>query len=528
MKKKLVRSLVNKALGGGFCVCVAASALGTTNYVIDTYPVATGTNDVTKWTQGWGSAPFTVTFDPTHDANNDPSSGSVQFDVDFSGVTVNPNNLGDLLMMRQLSGNSFDDSVYIGNTNSEYSGYSYDILWWTNSAIDTNGTFMKFNSVLLPGFDFDNGTFYVPTNPPNTWFHVVQNFPPSFTAPDLTGVAFYLYEYNTSGENVVRGPVRFWLDNLTYIASVAPPPPPPKLSIRKFSGPQGLQETASVFGAAGSRQNIRTLNSFPAFDSVDPSTYSVTISSFPDASHAGFEAHLFLVPGIPGGESAADHNEPSVIYVRIADDTNGVATASFMYKTNNPGASGDAAYGGANTLAVITNSTAVGKWSLTFSSGTHLTLTTPGGSSTNFTMNSDAATFFTSPLVYYVGVEPNNTNNIGQYARYSRAQNVSGTTTNLDDTFPSPTLDLNTWQFAADNSASIFVVPSASAYWINWTIPDTGFDFQTSTNLSDTNSWVDASPAIFYQNNVMKEALMTNDVSPLVTSYFRLLRTNSP
>src|SRR5262249_15633084 len=158
-------------------------------------------------------------------------------------------------------------------------------------------------------FEWANSAYYVPTNLPAVWRHVVHPFPPTYSPLTLDAWAFYLYELNApGGENHVRGPMTFWIDNITYVTN-AVPPAPPKLAIQKATAPSGLQMYASVFNNAGSRQGVRAVTPVPWVGSPDPVTYSFTVSGFPDAAHNGFEAHAWLVPSspAPGGETAPDH-----------------------------------------------------------------------------------------------------------------------------------------------------------------------------------------------------------------------------
>jgi hypothetical protein len=310
----------------------------------------------------------------------------------------------------------------------------------------------------------------------------------------------------------------FWVDNVTFVTNPVPPALP-AVAIDRAKAPSGLQMYASVFNNNGSRQGIRAVNPVGWVGSSDPVSYSFTVSGYPDGAHSGFETHVWLVPN-PGGEVAPDHNETNVIYLRLVNNADGTATASFRYKTNAPGSSGDATYN-PHTLAVISNSTPIGTWTLSFNSDTNVTISTPSGSTTNFSLPLDVAQLFSGPS-FYLGITPNTGGNITQFASFSRAQIVTGTFTNLDDNFSVAPLDVLTWQKFADDVNSIFVWPADASYWVSWTLPDTSFVLQGSSNLLDTASWGDPLPAVVFRNNLRRQALLTN--SPPDASYFRLLK----
>lgn len=525
MKRKHLGRLAGGALIAGICVCAVESGLAATNYIIDTYPLDTGADAVTNWNMLWGNAPYTVTFDPTTDANGNPNSGAVRFDVDFTAG-------GDLAMGRGLPTGPWTwGGNAVPNTNSTYGSLEFDILWSTNSTPDNNGTWAKFNNMPVPGagdWEWNNAAFYVPTNPPGVWHHVKHSFPVTFNPPYLYGWAFYLYENNNpanGGENTIRGPVTFWLDNVMFVTNVIPPPPAPTLAISKFSPPAGLQLTAAAFNNPASRQNVRVLSPLPIFQNPDPAVYSVTVTNFPSTNYSEFEMHLFFVGGSPGGEVAPDHNQPDVMILRVLNNTNGTVTASFNYKTNAPGSSGPAAYG-PGLVADLTVPSALGTWTVTFTGAQGISLAAPNGASTNFSLLPDTAAVFGSQAYFYLGVTPSNTNNIGQSATVSRVLMYSGSSTNVDDRFATAPLDSNYWQVLADIPPAVFVAPAESSLWISWTLPDTDFGLQATTNLTDSTSWADPLPLTVFQNNTRRQVLLTNEL--ISASFFRLAKTNSP
>jgi hypothetical protein len=150
-------------------------------------------------------------------------------------------------------------------------------------------------------------------------------------------------------------------------------------------------------------------------------------------------------------------------------------------------------------------------------------LASPSGTSTNFNMPADSAALFADPMYVYVGVQPNNLNNIGQSATLSRIQ-ITGSGTPLDDKFTGSTLDANTWQVAAEDPTGVVAVPLDSTYWLSWTLPATGFVVQASPSLAP-GSWVDSGLTNIFQIVGRRRVLVPSSSLPgTSSSYFRLVK----
>ena len=69
------------------------------------------------------------------------------------------------------------------------------------------------------------------------------------------------------------------------------------------------------------------------------------------------------------------------------------------------------------------------------------------------------------------------------------------------------------------------LVPPSAAYWLPWTLPDTGFVLQTNANLANTSNWNDAVALQLIQNNTNRQALLgTNALPSANQGYYRLLK----
>jgi hypothetical protein len=259
------------------------------------------------------------------------------------------------------------------------------------------------------------------------------------------------------------------------------------------------------------------------------------MGDYPDTNHTGFQTHIFLVPGssIPNFESSPDYNEPNIVFLDLQNNASGGATATFRYKTNQPSGNtmiynSDPAKGPVGTLASIGSAQVKGKWSLTFSNDTSATITTPQGSSTNFALPTDSAALFAGSLYAYFGVQPNQPGNINQSALLTHVS-INGVATPIDESFagvqndPSRPLDLDPqiWERVAENAPGIVLVPAGAAYWVNWSVPATGFNLQASPDLQ---SWTDVAVTPTQIGNQMRTLLSSGDLPAGKSAFFRVVK----
>ncbi|MDO8942585.1 MAG: lytic murein transglycosylase, partial [Desulfobacterales bacterium] len=251
---------------------------------------------------------------------------------------------------------------------------------------------------------------------------------------DVTGI--YLKMWSGDPASGQTGTAVFWLDNVIFQADQrTTPPPPPTLSIQPAKA--GLQMFASAGGAQYQRQNIRTVESgYSWVGRPGPVSYVLTLGSYPDSAHSGFQSQIFLVPSeTPPTESSPDWNQPNVVFLDIGNNNSGGAYATLRYKTNQP--SGNSMYYNSNpdngpvgVLTSVNSATPVGAWSLGFD-GANVTLTAPDGTSSTVEFPAASAALFADPLYAFFGVQPNQLANIGQSALFTRVQ-ISGVATPLD------------------------------------------------------------------------------------------------
>jgi hypothetical protein len=485
-----------------------------------------------QWTRWWGSAPQTYEYDSSVDAEGQSNSGALKITIGYD--------------LAQYGGdNQFAAQGQIGETvdATHYASLSMDVRFDPGSPTrPTLGDFGYLEYGLIPS-DYSQvwlgGVAVASTN--SGWTHIVAPIDPGTAKIDQTvGVVLKMWAGDT-GNNQLTGNTVLWVDNVKLVAATNALPPP-TMAIQPVV--PGLRLTASDPAQQYQRQNVRTLASDAAgmatyyswVTAGAPVTYSVTVKSFPDAAHSGFQLQVLLVSesAMPYGpnDNAVDWNATNAVFVQIANNADGTATGRFMYKTNQPSGNSmfwntDSTNGAVGTLAMISDPSPLGTWSVTFNNNTDITLTTPSGSSTNCSMPSAAAALFADQdyaLDAYIGIQPNTTDNIGQSAILSRIQ-ISGAPTPLDDTFSGASLDTDLWQIVAQDPTGILQVPPNSVYYLSWAAPATGFSLQVAPTLGK-GSWMDSGLTNIFQVGTHKVVLIPSSGLPSAnTGYFRLIKT---
>ena len=430
-------------------------------------------SSLTGWRFDYGGVTNLLRFDPTQDATNNPASGSLKVTFGFSAaLDATGNNKGAI---------TYDLPTPLNGTL--YASMEMDFKVEPGSAedFDYNNGYLKMVIRNTSSYSFDV-QFEGTVNTNGGWRHIRVS-PLTGVFSDIRAITLELY-----GGPTLDGPVTFFVDNLKF-TETNPPPAGPTLSVQRPI--RGL----NLIPASGQyeRQNIATINSsYTWIGRPDPTRYSLTLSSYPDATHAGFQTHVFLVADPPGVESAPDYSQPNVIFLDIQGQANGSAFAAFRYKTNEPSGNNflyrAAPNGG--TLGGVSSPTPIGTWSLTFSQDTNVTLTAPGGAVGNFTLPPEAAALFGQQLMIYIGAQANSGGNLGQAVVVSKFESVTGDTLLLDDDFPFYlSFEGLSWQVAAGTPAGVQIAGPDSLFWLSWTIPDSGFFPQWSADLTDSSSW---------------------------------------
>jgi hypothetical protein len=130
---------------------------------------------------------------------------------------------------------------------------------------------------------------------------------------------------------------------------------------------------------------------------------------------------------------------------------------------------------------------------MTFSQDTNITVTAPDGEVLHTNFTAVAAALFADPMNVYFGAQPNSPANFGQSVVLSSIS-ITGTTSPVQDNFLADNGQLdtnNTWSIVAGDPRTVqLLTPDPGALWIKWSLPDSGFGLQVSTNLSKPASWI--------------------------------------
>lgn len=291
----------------------------------------------------------------------------------------------------------------------------------------------------------------------------------------------------SNGGSSLTNTVSYWIDNVRLTAPPAVNTNRPALSIAK-APPAGLTCLASAPSDAWQRQMVRTVNSSYSWNTATASsnktTYSMNIAAFPAAAYSGFEAMMHLIPvsGMPSGpdDNSVDWDSAQVAYFVITANADGTGKANFRYKVNDPGAEHFLSW-----TDFPCASGPLGTWSLAVNNNTNLTITAPDNTTTNFTIPANDAANFQDPLIAYFGVRPNDGTRIGQSATFSRIK-ITGAAASIDDNFvssePHYVLNPSNWVKKAASPQGVIITAPDTKYWVSWPTPDTGF-----TNLYATD-----------------------------------------
>lgn len=501
----------------------AVTQAQTTNFVVDQFDEDTSALFAN---QGWGTAVPLISWDSTLNKTttlgpNTAGSGSGKWDIDWS---ANPPN--DQVMVTRR----FPSSAVLNLVN--YTNISFDIRFDPASATDGNGTFGGVEVDWVPQADgwpstYQGKAILYTTN--SGWIHVEIPFDAA-SNPNLQAVTHVGFKIQQSGTgSALTGISTFWIDNVILHARAAAIPPP-AVSLTPVTTPPGLMVMAPGGGNTYRRSMIRTLDSAlgdPYYSWLGQGdtavTYSLTIASYPK-DHYYFQSQIFLVPS-GGNDTSVDYNAATVIALDIRNLPDGTATAVFRYKTNH-------AYANASDYqpAVLVCSNGVlGTWSLTFLNDTNVSVKAPNGATTNFVLPEAAALTFNNPLSVYFGNMQNGADNAGQAATYSRVQ-VKGVALSpeIDETFAGSDLNpdpLNPkWRVVGDVPNCVFIVRADHKYWVNWSIPDSGFSLQSSPSLAP-GSWTDPGLTNLVNTTLGNRLLIPQSSLPAVQSgYFRMVK----
>ncbi len=550
---------------GALLLAGSADIQAQTNIVVAAFPTGTQGQPTGGSYQGYNmSVPYgagTIVWDGVTFDAADGSTGSAYITANFSGA----NNTDVLVSM----GPGYNNWYYENGQNcpgfltgtadfSQYHAVQFDILYDTNSAL-TIGQFntgsnwpssylnaglgpdyMATNSYFTDGVNVEMftgsggttvflGTFKIPTSASNGWQTVTM--PYSDTIGGLSSGAGLWFQGSFGGGSGINGGpynASFWIDNVVLVAN-AVSNPPPKVSIAPAV--QGLNLFTG--SALNNRESLENTNyNFSWVGASSPVSYSFTLSSYPIPVADQVQNHIFLIPSpATNSGSAPDYTEPNVIFLDLESTATGGASFMFRYKTNQP--NGNTMIYGSGTLAAIQSPTGgVGTWTVTFNNNTNVTMTGPGGASTNFSIpdaSGATSSLFASNVVLFYGTQANSVTAENDHTVTSDF-NVTGLgSANFDDNFVADagTLNTNIWIVNAAIPQSVRMVGPGNPYYVSWTLPASGFSLAATPSLSGNIVWsAPASYGPFLTGSTETQLISTSDLPAGNSAFFAMIKRN--
>jgi hypothetical protein len=448
---------------------------------------------VSSWQNWFINSPDPLTYTLSFDTNNPPPSG------DTFGSVLQTSTWDGLTSGNIATFVCVDNNFWGGNTvdMTQYKSIDFDFKYDTNSTIaPTNGA--QFNVMCDTGPDADSTGLTI-TNIANKgtqasnfnggWHHISVPLASTITATKSKGPGFQMF--SPTG---FPGSFNYWVANLELVARTVKIPPPTVSTEPVITGLYQFADATPNYN----RQDVRTTNDNADFNvdwvgQTKPVTYSWTIGSFPGTNAAGYAADVTFTPDPASSITYADPDWSSTnaLFLTIAENTNGTATASLEWKTNQPA-------GGSSYVVLITNSitngftvpSAVGTWSLTFTSDTAMTLTAPNGAHTNVVLPANIAAMYTN-ISFFLNTTMNDSGNVGNFTVYT-GLNITGVQTPVHETFNgglnTPFLELTSQGYGNGSQANppnqIFATKTNDAFWLIWNLPDGGFASVARPSLS--------------------------------------------
>ena len=430
---------------------------------------------------------------------------------------------------------------------SLYSALSFDILvninTSSNSAIPIN----------LYSWNYDNaqiGSVPIPTN--EAWQHISIPMPSSFSfndakAPPPNGTAWGFYNWYPNNPPACED---FWIDNVQLVGAGAIPPPtltPPAKAV------PGLNVFATTeANSFWDRQEVMLvatngLSWVGRASAAEPVSYSFALSSFPtNIPDYTTEAYLFLAPNPTAEENAPDWYETNCAVLAVQNAANGGGQMTFLYKVNEPGANamywGNSPYTNApgswdgvksnylesGELTNVSSAQLLGTWTVRFTSDTNGTLIAPDGTTSSFIFPpyNVAAFAESNGFNVYLGMEANTANAINQAVVFSGCAISNVPSAGSDNFLADSALNTNLWSPAYSiRPAGVLLVSPGAPYWVEWTLPATGFSLVESPSLGASAVWKNVTTyAPITMFNVARQLISTSDLTGGSAEFFALLK----
>jgi glucuronoarabinoxylan endo-1,4-beta-xylanase len=162
------------------------------------------------WDNWFGDAFQSLSWDPTSDASNNPTSGSMEINVDFNGLGSIPN---------QFEVYDGFNGVNPAINGLIYTNFQCDVRFAAGSAnSDGNFGYLQFGIAVGYGQDYFGG-LDVPSSNTN-WVHVSINLDAN-SDPNLQSINDVLIHiYGPDSNPGLSGPSTLWIDNIKFVGSL--------------------------------------------------------------------------------------------------------------------------------------------------------------------------------------------------------------------------------------------------------------------------------------------------------------------
>jgi hypothetical protein len=514
-----------------------------------------GSGSVASWIY-WYNTPggnLAMTNDISLDQQGLSTSGCLVYW--FPWATTN--NTQNLIFGTFDNGYGYDRSI-----EADLTSYT-NISFWIRADPSTaprslQGTNLDYGSI-IPGLWYSPngntntfvplGSVTIPLSASNAWVHL--NMPIPASTPNLNQMAGFGFNVQSYGTATAQGGTNygypagqvsvFYLDSLQIQSGTKPPPPTISAPSKPIPGFNAIATTPGTAGQYNREQLVTTADTGYTFVGQPNASYSWNIASMPTGTGGNFQQHFFICgPGAPGPyDQAIDYNFPNVFWVTVQQSDAGVANMSFRLKTNEPDGNG-MLFNTTSPTDTVNNpngwpvepiatladpSGAQGNWTVKVSGGTSITITSPTGLSTNFSITSAQAALFADPVTAVLGGQPNNPNGAGKAVVYS-SFTASGVGSPFTDNFLTDTsFNTNFWNPTVSSDLNgVVLVPTNAAYWVAWSLPAGGFSLQTKANLTTAGGWTQPGGLMIQDNGQEQQLLLSSQLPSPGQGYFQLIQ----
>ncbi len=511
------------------------NAPGDDYYAAGYYPYDEPGNIGVIWSEWYGVGITGVTFDPDVNVSGDTNAnGAMAINFTWNGPATDGY---QQWLLWQGNASTYVPQVAGGTTGIGYPQYTNlecDVMFDPSSIGTTNANGvlgvirLGIRGVGSFGADWEPAADYTTISDTN-WHHL--NMPLNPTDPNSLNIAGPIIGEDVNayvGGGGLDGNQILYVDNIRFTGPLGVVTLPPTVVSDPKKASPGLRIFAGSSVNTYDREILYTVDQNQSW--VDPGatfpvSYSFSLQDYnPNIEQTMVELMADGTAPTTAGEYD-DYSGPTTLWLQLNPVANGVA-ASVQWKTNLPGANPNV------TATVFTNSTAVGVWSLVFTSTNTGYVVAPGQvilGSTNFTItDTNVVSDFADPAFAAFGLQPNTTTGEGAYEDWGmiKVTGVVDGTEFEDFTKEGSDIVANvTPSGLFDNSisalpASTIIQTTNDVWWLSWNQPALYLTLTAATNLLSTN-WIN--PGWYSGYNDTNAPRVMPNTTPFGNNYWVLL-----